>query len=97
MPFAWRSYLLTIQCTTSENPIWYLCFSTDLRCREDHFRTSVTKGTHFQEMNENESTECTEKNEAYDSARFALVVYVGTPVAFTGIVFNGILLVGTCS
>uniref|UniRef100_A0AAF5PUK2 G_PROTEIN_RECEP_F1_2 domain-containing protein n=1 Tax=Wuchereria bancrofti TaxID=6293 RepID=A0AAF5PUK2_WUCBA len=44
-------------------------------------------------MNE---TECAEKNEGYDNARFALVVYIGTPVAFLGTVFNGILLIIFC-
>lgn len=44
-------------------------------------------------MNETENMECAERNEGYDDARFALVVYIGTPIAFIGIVFNGILVV----
>ncbi|KHN81165.1 Rhodopsin, GQ-coupled [Toxocara canis] len=39
------------------------------------------------------TSECAAKNEGYDVARFALVVYVGTPIAFVGIFFNAILLV----
>ncbi|VDK28095.1 unnamed protein product [Gongylonema pulchrum] len=48
-------------------------------------------------MNESEITECAEKNEAYDGARFALVVYIGTPIAIVGILFNGILLALFCN
>ncbi|KAM3717448.1 G-protein coupled receptor [Dirofilaria immitis] len=44
-------------------------------------------------MNETEATKCAEKNEGYDDARFALVVYIGTPMAFIGTIFNVILLV----
>lgn len=36
---------------------------------------------------------CAGKNEGYDMARFALVTYVGTPIAMLGIVFNGLLMV----
>ncbi|KAE9552114.1 hypothetical protein FO519_004694 [Halicephalobus sp. NKZ332] len=36
--------------------------------------------------------ECGGKNEAYDFARFALVTYVGTPIAIFGLVFNAILV-----
>jgi hypothetical protein len=37
--------------------------------------------------------ECGAKNEGYDDARFSLVVYVGTPFALCGILFNSILIV----
>ncbi|EFO17589.1 hypothetical protein LOAG_10909 [Loa loa] len=47
-------------------------------------------------MNESEVIECAEKNEGYDDARFALVVYIGTPIAFIGTLFNGILLIIFC-
>lgn len=39
--------------------------------------------------------ECGAKNEGYDDARFSLVVYVGTPFALCGILFNSILIVGS--
>ena len=39
--------------------------------------------------------ECGGKNEAYDFARFALVTYVGTPIAIFGLIFNAILVVST--
>ncbi|KAL3984962.1 7 transmembrane receptor (rhodopsin family) protein [Acanthocheilonema viteae] len=47
-------------------------------------------------MNESKLVECAEKNEGYDDARFALVVYIGTPVAFIGTIFNVILLIIFC-
>ena len=37
--------------------------------------------------------ECGGKNEAYDFARFALVTYVGTPIALLGLLFNAFLVV----
>uniref|UniRef100_A0A158Q7I5 G_PROTEIN_RECEP_F1_2 domain-containing protein n=1 Tax=Elaeophora elaphi TaxID=1147741 RepID=A0A158Q7I5_9BILA len=43
-------------------------------------------------MNESEVVECAKKNEGYDGARYALVVYIGTPIALIGTLFNGILL-----
>lgn len=39
--------------------------------------------------------ECGAKNEGYDDARFSLVVYVGTPFALCGILFNSILIVSS--
>uniref|UniRef100_A0A915PXG2 G-protein coupled receptors family 1 profile domain-containing protein n=1 Tax=Setaria digitata TaxID=48799 RepID=A0A915PXG2_9BILA len=39
-------------------------------------------------MNQSVTVECAEKNEGYDGGRFALVVYIGTPVAFIGTIFN---------
>lgn len=42
---------------------------------------------------ETQMVKCAGKNEGYDDARFALVVYVGTPIALVGIIFNAILLV----
>uniref|UniRef100_A0A915AQU8 G-protein coupled receptors family 1 profile domain-containing protein n=2 Tax=Parascaris univalens TaxID=6257 RepID=A0A915AQU8_PARUN len=42
---------------------------------------------------ETQLVRCAGKNEGYDDARFALVVYVGTPIALVGIIFNAILLV----
>ncbi|VDM99084.1 unnamed protein product [Thelazia callipaeda] len=44
-------------------------------------------------MNGSEGAECAIKNEVYDDARFALVLYFGTPIACIGIVFNTILLI----
>uniref|UniRef100_A0AC35G4V8 G-protein coupled receptors family 1 profile domain-containing protein n=1 Tax=Panagrolaimus sp. PS1159 TaxID=55785 RepID=A0AC35G4V8_9BILA len=39
-----------------------------------------------------EGLECGGKNEAYDFARFALVTYVGTPIALLGLLFNAFLV-----
>uniref|UniRef100_A0AC34RKW7 G-protein coupled receptors family 1 profile domain-containing protein n=1 Tax=Panagrolaimus sp. JU765 TaxID=591449 RepID=A0AC34RKW7_9BILA len=39
-----------------------------------------------------EVLECGGKNEAYDFARFALVTYVGTPIAIFGFLFNSLLV-----
>lgn len=44
-------------------------------------------------MNESETVQCAQKNEGYYDGRFALVVYIGTPIAFIGAIFNGISLV----
>lgn len=41
----------------------------------------------------NNQEECFAKNEGYDSFRFALVVYFGTPIAICGIISNAILIV----
>lgn len=40
-----------------------------------------------------ENDECFPKSEAYDDFRFALVAYVGSPIAVLGIFSNAILIV----
>uniref|UniRef100_A0A914PBW1 G-protein coupled receptors family 1 profile domain-containing protein n=1 Tax=Panagrolaimus davidi TaxID=227884 RepID=A0A914PBW1_9BILA len=44
------------------------------------------------ELSTSEGLECGGKNEAYDFARFALVTYVGTPIALLGLLFNAFLV-----
>ncbi|KAK0412413.1 hypothetical protein QR680_006196 [Steinernema hermaphroditum] len=42
---------------------------------------------------DNSSAFCGEKNEGYDEARYALIIFIGTPLAITGVLFNSLLIV----
>lgn len=44
-------------------------------------------------LDSEEELVCGGKSEAYDFARFALVTYIGTPIAIFGLLFNALLVV----
>lgn len=64
------------------------------------FKTNLTKNNinetkNFTNLLNNFFNEekCYAKNEDYDTFRFALVVYIGTPIAIFGVISNTLLIV----